>query len=172
MKLYVATLVSILALTAGANAADAIVDEVPVAVEMPFSWTGFYVGGFGAIGAGDNEYGVDVTGVGNIADLEFTSRGGFIGGQVGYDYQMNNFVLGAYTDIALTNFEAELDGSIDLGGGGGATDFGIRSELQYFGTVQGRLGYAWDRALFYAHGGWAYGETEQSGDIGGAGFRP
>ncbi|TIP22887.1 MAG: hypothetical protein E5X67_35575 [Mesorhizobium sp.] len=56
MKLYLATLVSILTLTAGANAANAVVEEMPVPVEAEgFSWTGFYAGVHGGYGWADSQ---------------------------------------------------------------------------------------------------------------------
>ena len=36
------------------------------------------------------------------------------------------------------------------------------SEVTGFGTVRARLGYAWDRTLIYATGGWAYGRARNS----------
>ena len=42
------------------------------------------------------------------------------------------------------------------------------SELEYLGTVRARAGYAFDRALVYAHGGLAYGRAEHTMTIGGA----
>ena len=36
----------------------------------------------------------------------------------------------------------------------------VGSKLNYLGTVRGRFGYAWDRALIYATGGFAYGQVK------------
>src|SRR6266478_3906185 len=57
---------------------------------MPvFSWTGFYIGVHGGWGWSHMPDLLDVNG-----------NGGFGGGQVGYNYQMNNFVWGIEGDIA------------------------------------------------------------------------
>lgn len=61
------------------------------------------------------------------------------------------------------------------GDGGSATffdPFGFRSRpgLDWFGTVRGRLGYAFDRALVYATGGLAYGAGRRTDGFTGLGF--
>lgn len=47
-------------------------------------------------------------------------------------------------------------------------DTGSSNSLEYFGTVRGRLGLAFDRVMVYGTGGFAYGQTEQqTGRAGG-----
>lgn len=87
--------------------------------------------------------------------------GGFIGAQIGYDWQIDSFVIGAVADIAATNIKASL--SPVLGG----IAFSATSRLDYFGTVRARLGYAWDRVLIYGHGGFAYGRASQDVAVAG-----
>jgi outer membrane immunogenic protein len=41
--------------------------------------------------------------------------------------------------------------------------------ISWFGTVRGRVGYAWDRLLFYATGGLAYGRTKLTGTMADSG---
>jgi outer membrane immunogenic protein len=41
--------------------------------------------------------------------------------------------------------------------------FSVSERVRYFGTVRGRLGYAWDRTLLYVTGGYAY--TNIGGDL-------
>ena len=38
----------------------------------------------------------------------------------------------------------------------GGTAFAVGQKIQDFGTVRGRIGYAFDRFMVYATGGWAY----------------
>ncbi len=190
MKLALATAASLLALTIASHAADAVVEEpVPMPVEV-FTWTGAYIGAVGGYAGGDREYTLDANTlttfrqppVSSFFDLfdgddeaDLSSDGGFIGAQVGYDYQSGNWVFGAVADIAYTSNEAEY--SYDVGGReviGDGDDFDIlavgegdfSSRLNYLGTVRGRVGYAMDRALIYAHGGFAYGEMEYEFDDG------
>jgi len=119
---------------------------------MPvFTWTGFYVGA--NVGYGWN------TGASRYYDPAFgfvggNRKGGFVGGaQAGYNYQFGMFVLGAETDLqyaAVGNKGASYGNTYYVGDSDG-----------YFGTIRARLGVAFDRALVYGTGGFAYG------DIGG-----
>jgi len=163
MKLaLIASTATICLLPFSAFAADAVNGEVPaapVAEEAPaaFSWTGPYIGVFGGASTGDFEYDAGPTGDDSLLGLD-VSGSGFIGGaQVGYDWQTGNWVIGAVADIAISSHSADV--SLDVTGLGSAE---AESELTYLGTVRARAGYAFDRALVYAHGGFAYGETEQT----------
>ncbi|SDN59135.1 outer membrane immunogenic protein [Methylobacterium phyllostachyos] len=140
----------------GAQAADLPRRAPPPPLPLPpvFTWTGFYAGlnaGYAfhtnSGGFTDPTYGA-VTG-GNRS-------GGFAGGgQIGYNYQFtpgSGFVIGFETDIQGTAF-AKADAAYL-----GATPYySVRPSLDYFGTVRGRLGYAFDRVLIYGTGGFAYG---------------
>ncbi|KAB2941395.1 MAG: outer membrane beta-barrel protein [Hyphomicrobium sp.] len=79
------------------------------------------------------------------------TEGFSIGAKVGYDKQIGDVVLGVVTD----GFYSFADGG---GRGAGAGKF--ESELQYYGTVRGRLGYALGRLMVYGTAGYAYGELE------------
>ncbi|MDX8531176.1 porin family protein [Mesorhizobium sp. VK25A] len=168
----ISTFVAALLVTTGAAiAADTVVSEAPPAPpEAPaaFSWTGFYVGGFGTLAVGDMEYGTrQIFADGNpppqIGNFD-VSASGFLGGiQAGYDWQMNDkWVVGAVADIAGSNYSASITASSN-----GVEFLDGESKLKYLGTVRARVGYAWDRALLYAHGGLAYGKTEHRLDLGG-----
>ena len=146
-----------------AFAADLTVYEAPPApaVAASYDWTGPYIGVFAGLATGDREYELLPGAGGPTIDTE-VSASGFLGGaQVGYDFQYGGWVFGAVADIAATNYSADL--SVSTGG----LDLEAESELKYLGTVRGRVGYAFDRALIYAHGGFAYGETEQTVDLNG-----
>ena len=96
-------------------------------------------------------------------DFDVNGGGGLAGIQIGADYQINQFVVGAVADIAISNHRAELGISDPLGGG----DTEISSTLTYLGTVRARAGVAFDNLLAYAHGGVAFGQTEQDITFGG-----
>ena len=156
MKKYLLASVAALGLVAAgaASAADLPSRKGPVAapVYMPpaFTWTGFYVGANAGYGWGNvNANGFAVT---NTGDLD-----GFVGGgQVGYNYQMGQFVLGLEADLQAADLST------------GTNAFGDRVKTDYFGTVRARVGVAFDRFLPYITGGWAYGNVKTS--IPGLGF--
>jgi outer membrane immunogenic protein len=55
-----------------------------------------------------------------------------------------------------------------LGEGTLTTDY--ESRIQWFGTLRGRIGYAWDRLLIYGTGGYAYGQIKIDGTATDSGF--
>lgn len=147
MKKYLLASVAALGILAAgaASAADLPSRKGPVAapVYVPvFTWTGFYVGANAGYGWGN----VNGNNLGQIGDLD-----GFVGGgQIGYNYQIGQFVIGA---------EADFQGA-DLGNG---SNLGLASvKTEYFGTVRARVGVAFDRFLPYITGGWAYGNVKTS----------
>ncbi|MFK5600605.1 outer membrane protein [Methylobacterium sp. HMF5984] len=92
------------------------------------------------------------------------------GGQVGYNYQFtpgSGVVIGIEADAQYVDFGQNRNrfSAVTPNGRGIAAIIpgtvvynpsGI-SSLDYFGTVRGRLGYAFDRTLVYGTGGFAYG---------------
>jgi len=128
---------------------------VPVVVTPPapavFDWTGLYVGAnVGYAFGGHDEVAYDPTGGGPSVtfpdDLEL--HGLFGGVQAGFNWQFGNIVAGVEADFQL----ADIGDTIDTVQG-----FSLESQVDWFGTVRGRIGYAFDRALVYATGGLAYG---------------
>jgi outer membrane immunogenic protein len=156
MKKFLLSSVALLSLTAGAMAADLPSRRAPspvIATVPVFTWTGFYVGlnaGYGWNTNDDNA--VFVPGVGFVSSGN--DDGGFVGGgQAGYNFQFGSFVAGVEADLQW----ADLGNDRDEFFGTTPTPFNGTSGLDYFGTVRARLGFAFDRALVYATGGFAYG---------------
>lgn len=118
----------------------------PVYYAPPFSWTGFYVGINGG-GAFTDVRGNQFIGGGSVFG---NPSGGMVGGQIGYNYQMNQLVLGV---------EASLDWA-DLNKGRTFAD-GSSDNLRVdsIGNVLARVGWAYDRTLFYVAGGYAGGDV-------------
>ena len=101
--------------------------------------------------------------------FDLTSSGFFGGGQIGYNYQFeNSWVIGVEADFEWSGIEGELSGNAnlllddDLIGG---VNFSAGSEVEWFGTIRARLGYAWDRVFLYGTGGAAYGKVKSHGSI-------
>jgi len=150
-----------LALLAGsASAADLAtrypVKAAPIPVQV-FSWTGFYIGGNVGWGWADNSYDYTPFGLPTFSYGLGSSNGFVGGGQLGYNYQFaNNVVLGVEADFDW----ADIGKTATLVGGpvGGAI---VNSNVDYFGTIRARAGYAIDRFLPYITGGaaWANSST-------------
>ncbi|MBN8954668.1 MULTISPECIES: outer membrane protein [unclassified Rhizobium] len=134
----VAIIASTLAFSA--HAADLATPSAPVAAPAEvFSWTGGYVGVHG----GGSWLKGDFSVPGASASDNF--NGGFVGGFAGYNYQLNNNVV------------VGIDGDIGRNWNSNSYDvFGTKVKVgtDVTGSVRGRLGYAFDRTLVYATGGW------------------
>jgi outer membrane immunogenic protein len=178
MKKLLTSFAAFTALTAAASAADLPRRAAPpVFVPVPvFTWTGFYAGfnaGYGFDASSNNQ--ATVIGVNGASTLVLPgttavvafgngqSNDGFVGGgQVGYNYQFtpgSGVVVGIEADAQYVDFGRERNRFSATGPLAAQQVFnpaGI-SGLDYFGTVRGRLGYAFDRVLFYGTGGFAYG---------------
>ena len=155
----------------------------PVFTPVPvFTWTGFYAGFNAGYGFGANDSRRDPTVVGvngasglvaapGVATFAFSNArentDGFVGGgQIGYNYQFtpgSGFVVGVEADAQYVDFGRNRNqfgiatGSAPLLAGAQVFNPNGVSGLDFFGTVRGRLGYAFDRTLVYGTGGFAYG---------------
>lgn len=149
---------SLLGMSVAADAADIrapVYKAPPVVAPPPFSWTGFYIGA--NVGAGWNQ--------GTVTDSLFgasftnDSNAVFVGGgQIGINYQINNFVFGV---------EGDFDWPANNNNSGGGTvirgdTFQVTSNNRWITTLAGRAGIAADRWLFYFKGG--------GGWVGNSGF--
>ena len=161
MKKFFLASAALVAFSAPSIAADAVIYEptpaAPMAERFAYDWTGFYLGGFGGVATGDFDYSAGLVGDPAALFLDTSAGGAFGGVQAGYDHQIGSWVFGAVADIAKTNIDNGLSVAVP-----GLGSVSAESELEYLGSVRARAGYAFDRALVYAHGGWAYGRTEQT----------
>jgi outer membrane immunogenic protein len=134
--------------------------------EPSFSWTGFYLGAnVGYAWDADHPSRIVTTNIGtSTAPFDTPSaNGGFFGVHAGYNYQFGRIVLGVEADA-----EAPMPGLIHADNCGvvlggqcgvlvGANFIQAEKQQDYFGTVRGRVGVAFDRVLVYGSGGFAYG---------------
>lgn len=164
----VAALASV-ALAGGADAAD-LYTPPPVYEPAPayvFNWTGFYVGAHVGYGWGD----ADVKNKDEfLYDFSPDIDGPFVGAQGGFNYQVGNIVLGLEADVSW----ADIDGkdSTDFGGVGPFGETTVEQEIEWFGTVRGRLGYAMGELLPYITGGFAWARSERKSEWDGQIFPP
>ncbi len=83
-------------------------------------------------------------------------EGWFGGGQVGYNAQFNALVLGLEADLQ----GADISDTTGLAGGAVFTQ--ATTDIEWFSTVRGRVGYAAGPALLYVTGGWAFADVNSS----------
>lgn len=153
MKKLLLAGVAVIALgTASASAADIqrrqMPAKAPAYVPPPvYNWTGFYIGINGGGGWGRSDFSVP------FASGSFDTSGAVVGGTVGYNWQVNQFVFG---------LEGDIDWSNRRGSGvcGVVTVCEVRND--WLGTARGRLGYAFDRFMPYVTGGLAVGDIKTS----------
>ncbi|GJE54623.1 MULTISPECIES: outer membrane protein [Methylobacterium] len=165
-------------LTTAASAADLPRRaEPPVFVPIPvFSWTGFYAGLHSAYAFTDNQ---NIRTTGNALATQANVNAGFrpaslksevdgfskIGGGMGVNYQLTpgtGFVVGAAFDISWTDLQKNVGfvggfNPVATGPGNNASVY--TQNLDYLGTLNGKLGYAFDRFLVYGTGGLAFGNV-------------
>ena len=176
-RMFVFASTAALLMSAGASsAADMAVKARPMAAPPPpCTWCGFYVGLNGGYGWGDttgnlvaNSGGLFIPPAiagGTIpSGLGVRSEGWVAGGQAGYNWQLNQFVFGVEADIQGSGIEESvfITRAAVPALGLVATQQRAKSELDWFGTVRGRLGIAWSSVLLYATGGFAYGGVGNS----------
>jgi outer membrane immunogenic protein len=147
-----------------AHAAELPVKAPPAPVY--YNWTGPYLGVNlgGSWGHQSGEI-FDEAGVG-IFGFSDNPDGVIGGGQIGYNWQFpgwgwgNGFVLGIEADIQGSSERASDNFSVLVPPEVTGT---LEDKLEWFGTVRGRAGIAFDRILPYVTGGWALGNRKLSG---------
>lgn len=150
--------VAAVALSGAASAADLPIRTAapaPVYAAPLFTWTGFYVGGQIGYGWGNNSTAEYITATGAFTNFKRTFKpDGILGGlHAGYNMQSGSLVYG---------LEADIEGSALKGGYTLANGNGTAFKQPWQGSLRGRLGVAYDRALFYVTGGAAFAEQKHT----------
>jgi outer membrane immunogenic protein len=165
--------------------------KAPVMVEV-WNWTGFYIGGNAGYSWGrsstDVSYYNTATGLpiappaGSIVSNGFDMNGGIAGGQIGYNWQSNNWVYGLEADAQWSGERGSsayrcaataiggvcLPGLTFLPPGVTGSNLNIDQSLEWFGTVRGRAGLlVTPKILLYGTGGLAYGSIKTTGTFAG-----
>jgi outer membrane immunogenic protein len=175
MKRVLTLTLGLFALSAVPALAADIPMKAPVAVPVmapAFNWTGFYIGANGGYAFGGRDS-VDIAetsngapfvagtwpGFGNFRNLQLS--GAFAGGQIGYNWQVNpNWVIGVEADLQGAGIRATQNVTLAYINAANAITVGSSSNVDWFGTARGRVGWAIDRWLVYATGGLAYGNSK------------
>jgi outer membrane immunogenic protein len=111
----------------------------PPPVTQAYSWAGLYAG-------------LQLGGAWNDTTWRlFSQRGsGFLyGGQLGYNFQFDQLVLGAEGDLSGSTLKVDSQCTAVVGSN-------CETKLDYLGSLRGRAGVAVDRFMFYADGGVAF----------------
>jgi outer membrane immunogenic protein len=121
--------------------------RAPVYVPF-FTWTGFYAGINAGYAFGSSSWTDTLLGIGTGS---FDANGAMVGGTLGYNWQIGSAVIG-------------VEGDIDWSGVKGTTTvncpLGCETKNTWFGTIRGRLGYAFDRFMPYFTAGGAFGDVQ------------
>jgi len=151
MRKHVGFAAMAICIATSAHAAD--LDIVPN-IE-PFSWTGLYLGPQVGYGWGKKDWSLNARGTAFDADASFDIDGWLGGGQIGYNYQIGNLVLGVEGDFSFANIDGSQFATPAAGSDG---QFG--ASVDWTATAVGKIGFAADRFLFYAKGGAAWARDE------------
>ncbi|MBR1219141.1 porin family protein [Bradyrhizobium sp. U87765 SZCCT0131] len=140
------------------------------APEPVANWSGVYLGG--------NVGGATALNRSTLAATALTNEkfnlapDGYLGGvQIGYNWQAGAWVYGLETDIQGSS--QKDDKPCQLGCFLGIPQLAtFNQKMQWFGTARGRIGYSVGSTLFYATGGFAYGnvKTDVAGSFLGTAF--
>jgi outer membrane immunogenic protein len=131
-------------------------DEPVYVPRYRFSWTGFYLGVNAGYAWGDSST-FSEEGFG-AADGFVVQPSGWQGGiQGGYNWQVENLVLGIEADLGLLGADAGESSGLAFV----ETDYGA------FGDLTARLGWAEDRWLFSVKGGLAIANIETRAGVSG-----
>jgi opacity protein-like surface antigen len=135
---------------AGAGSAFAA-DIAPLVAPVPvFNWSGGYVGLSGGYGWGDS---TASTG----SAFSTSNNGGTLGGQIGANFLFNNnFLLGVEGDLNWTG----ISGSVSPGPT-------VSQDIDWFGSLRGRIGMPMGNFLPYLTGGMAIAGETRSTTAGG-----
>ncbi len=143
-----------------------------------YSWTGFYIGGRAGYGW-SNDGDVHAEGLPNDALNPFRidpghqgiDYDGFVGGgQIGFNWQLGKwFVLGAEADFSGSTMDGDStrDHFVpDIAAGPADVPLHASQDINWFGTVRGRIGFVpWCKLMIYGTGGFAYADVDDSVDF-------
>jgi outer membrane immunogenic protein len=121
-----------------------------------FTWTGLYAGisaGY-ALGNADHYYDRQ-NGQNDHGQVWLDTSGFTVTGLVGYNYQIGNVVIGAEGELGFLGIDQQRIVIKD--------DDVLRQKTGLYGSIRGRIGYAFDRFLVYGTAGAAFVEIENAG---------
>ncbi len=145
-----------------AGTADALAADLPTpspAVPLPaavYNWTGFYIGINGGYGTGNSNWSDGAVGTSG----SFPTSGFLVGGTVGVNYQIGQYVFGIEGDGDWTNLQGNTGPTCGAISAVVPPPDSCQTQSEWLATVRGRVGYAFDRMLFYGTAGAAFGNIQ------------
>ncbi len=145
------------------SSAPAAAEDLSSAIGPTADWTGFSIGVNGGYSTGKSDIGSVMGGEGAIGPFSdggssIDLSGGLIGGQIGASMQTGAFVFGIVADLDWSGIEGSTNPEFDYF----ASDQKFSSEVDWLGTVRGKVGFAMDKALIYGTSGFAFGGVTDS----------
>src|ERR1700732_1889543 len=142
-RLVPGVVLAVLMAGSAVHAADApvLIRKAPAPV-ADYHWTGIYIGGHIGAGVSYRDW--------TLIDGRISEAGDalLLGGQVGVNYQIGKWIIGAEGDASWGNLKNEsLCPDVNNT---------CWTRENWLATVTGRVGYAYDPALFYLKGGAAF----------------
>jgi outer membrane immunogenic protein len=167
MKRLLLASVSVLALSLNATAADLSARPMPVkapVVAAPaWTWTGFYIGING--GGIWHRAKADANDDNSFDSATVKATGATFGGQAGFNWQVQRFVLGVEADWNWVDASGTSGFNVNPVGNGT-----FSSKLSSLATVRGRVGITLSPTMIYATGGFAAGKVRNSAPLAYGGF--
>ena len=121
-----------------------------------YSWTGFYTGAHAGWGWSKQGW-TDVFPNATRDRGDFDADDWLAGAQIGYNYQINQFVLGIEADGNFTAIKgSRLNALHNPAAPAPNTPLFVNLAVEGLVTAAGRLGWAWNNVLLYGKGGVAF----------------
>lgn len=117
----------------------------PVAPVAATTWTGFYFGANAGLALDRFSANGESVTKGSGYSLSLHDNSATFGIQGGYNYQINNIVVGAEADIAVTPWAKKS--------GQKASGEIVEGRVNALASLRGRVGFTFDQTLVYATGG-------------------
>jgi outer membrane immunogenic protein len=132
-------------------------DPPPLATPAPFSWTGLYVGGSAGFSFANVDHYYDRQNGNNDHGQVWLDASAFtMAGHVGYNHQLPNLVvIGIEAELGFLGLDKQRIVIKD--------DDILRIDTGLFGTIRGRLGYAFGRFMPYVTAGFTFVDVENAG---------
>jgi outer membrane immunogenic protein len=153
----------VLGLVSPALGADLPYAKAPTIAAPVYDWTGVYVGVFGGGGYGNHNVNNATGQSGTFTDFtaNYSSMGGVAGGEIGYDWQSGNYLVGIAGDVFWSGIKGNDANQFFSGNFPGVT--GVDADnLRWGGTLRARGGIAFDRWLLFFTGGYAFGDIQHT----------